>query len=113
MDDDDDFDDYKMGIFSVRRTHEEQRLDKANQTKADSGLNPNKRRSSPNKSPLLKKIAGNNARTGQEEGKVDQEAKLAQVLDKENVVLAVADTPHGTMLTVKSPVVYKYLPDLP
>jgi ribonucleotide reductase beta subunit family protein with ferritin-like domain len=113
--DDDDFDDYKMGIFSVRRTHEEQRLDKAktNQTKANSGLNPNKRRSSPNKSPVLKKIAGNNARTGKEEGKVDQEAKLAQVLDKENVVLAVANTPHGTMLAVKSPVVYKYLPDLP
>ena len=40
----------------------------------------------------------------------DQEAKLAQVLDKENVVLAVADTPHGTMLAVKSPVVYKYIP---
>jgi len=41
----------------------------------------------------------------------DQEAKLAQVLDKENVVLAVADIPHGTMLAVKSPVVYKYIPD--
>jgi hypothetical protein len=105
---DDDMDYYKGGIFTVPKIQAGPNpSDKAHKAKANS-LTPNKRRSQPDMSPAIKRAATSTSEqiispttppvALKQANQADQEAKLAQVLDKENVVLAVADTPMARCL---------------